>query len=102
MRSIQVTLGSAATPIVSGETVGGVPSQARIAFQLLIIQNNAAHVCRVGDATVSATKGIALASGSVTPTPPLLIAPSLEYSSDLSEYYLFGTAGDVIDVLYME
>lgn len=96
MQSIQVTLLAGATPIVAPSATQ-IPSQNRISFQVLMIQNNAADVCRVGDASVSATKGLSLAAGSA----PLTIAPPLEYSSDLSDYYLFGTAGDVIDVLYI-
>lgn len=100
MQIIQVTLLAVATPILAPSATQ-TPSQNRIAFQSLIIQNNSAHSCRVGDASVTATTGIALASGSTTSQIPLVITPPLEYSSDLSEYFLFGTAGDVIDVMYL-
>lgn len=100
MQTIQVTLLATATPIVAPSATQ-TSTQARIAFQVLTFQNNSAHVCRVGDASVSATKGIALAAGSTTTQPPYTIAPHLEYAADLSEFYIFGTAGDVIDVMYL-
>lgn len=101
MQLIQVTLLAGATPIVSPSATQ-TPTQNRISFQTLLIQNNSANVCRVGDSSVSATKGIALAAGSTTTQLPLAIVPPLEYSSDLSDYYLFGTAGNVIDILYID
>jgi hypothetical protein len=97
MKIIQVTLLATATPIVAQNATQN-STQLREAFQILIIQNNAAAVCRVGDQAVSATKGIALAP---TPSLPLVITCPLEYSSDLSEYYLFGTPGNIIDVMYL-
>ena len=89
VRLIQVTLGSGATQITT----------LQINASVLAIQNNAAHVCRAGDNTVSATKGIALAAGSTTTQPPFIIARS-DNRILLKEYYLFGTQNDVIDVLY--
>lgn len=100
MKIIQVTLLATATPIVAQNATQN-SAQLREMFQILVIQNNSANSCRVGDATVSATKGIVLAAGSTTTTPPFIIAPHLEYSSDLSEYYLFGTVGALIDVMYL-
>lgn len=98
MRLIQVTLGSAATPII----IKGVQPANSLPFQVLVIQNNSAHSVRVGDSTVSATKGIVLASGSTTTTAPLIVAPGLEYTSDVYEWFLFGTAADVIDVMVLD
>lgn len=90
MRLIQVTLGTAATRITTGKIY--TPS--------LFIQNNAAAVVRLGDNTVSATRGIAL-------SPSVAGAPGgsfTNYRPDnrifLDSYFLFGTAGQVIDVLY--
>lgn len=100
MKIISVTLTAVATPIVAQNATQN-STQLREAFQVLIIQNNSAHSVRIGDATVSATKGLVLGAGSTTTTPPLTIAPHMEYSSDLSEFYLFGTAGDLIDVMYL-
>lgn len=100
MQLIQVTLLAGATPIIAPSATQ-TPTQKMIPFQVLMLQNNGANVCRVGDASVAADRGIVLAPGSTTPQPPLVIKPGLEYSSDLSEYFLFGTADDVIDVMYL-
>lgn len=89
MRLLQVTLGAAATRITSAKIYTGN----------LAIQNNAAAVCRVGDNTVSATKGIALAAGSTTTQTAFVVRRS-DNRVFLADYYLFGTAGQVIDVLY--
>ena len=83
---IQVTLGAGATQI----------SKHGINFKQMIIQNNtSADTVRVGDSTVSSTKGILLTAGSAFNAGALNIQAGI-----LSGYYLFGTAADVIDVLY--
>lgn len=89
MRLIQVTLGAAATRITT----------AQIYTPLLAIQNNAAAVVRIGDNTVSATKGIAVAAGSTTTQNPFVVTRS-DNRISLRDYYLFGTAGQLVDVLY--
>jgi hypothetical protein len=88
MKIIQVTLGAGATPV----------SAQRIPVQQAIFQNNSANAVRVGDASVSATKGILLASGS--PGGSLNMAGFMVYGTDLSLYYLFGISGNVVDILY--
>ena len=95
MHLIQVTLGSAATPVIAS----AVQPSGSHNFSLLFIQNNAAHVVRVGDSTVSSSKGIALAAGSSTTQPALAIVPGYENVRTLEEIYLFGTAADVIDLM---
>lgn len=94
MRLIPVTLNAAATPIIAK----GVQPANSLPFQWLMIQNNAANNCRVGDSSVSATKGILLlaSGGSMT------AAPALEYTSDLYEWFIFGTAGQIIDVMLLD
>ena len=82
MTHIQVTLTGNATPIAAtAQTI----SQ-------LTVQNNATHACRLGGPEVSATSGIALAASSApfTWSVPTVIA----------FWYLYGTSGDVIDVIY--
>lgn len=91
MRLIQVTLLAGATAITTNTNLYA---------SVLAVQNNAAAVCRVGDNTVSATKGIALAAGSTTTQNALVIAPATPRGIHLSEWFLFGTAAQVIDVLY--
>lgn len=69
-------------------------------IQFLVFQNNAVDLCRVGDVNVSATRGISLAPASAGDSVPF--APPIEYGTDLSEWWIFGTSGDVIDVLFIE
>lgn len=87
--SIQVTLGAAATQI----------STQPISCKQIIFQNNAAAVMRLGDSSVSATKGNQLASGS--PGGSLVIGPMPPQLSNLNEWYAFGTATQVLDVTYV-
>jgi len=85
---IQVTLGAGATQVSSvSQLVNSVT-----------FQNNAGHACRIGDSGVTATKGFALASGS--PGGSQTFGPFAVNNVDLFEFYIFGTAGDVIDVLW--
>src|ERR1035437_4729574 len=79
----------------------GLPSYAppNIFVQYLTIQNNAGHSIRIGDTTVSATKGILLASG--TPGGSLGINGFMSYGSYVSDWWVFGTPADVIDVMYI-
>lgn len=99
MQTLQVTLLAGKTPIVATAPTQS-QTQIRISFQSLTIQNNSADPVRVGDTNVSATRGILLAGGS--PGGSITIDSLMEYSSDLSEWYLFGTQGDIIDVLYLD
>ena len=65
----------------------------------LVIQNNATHNIRIGDVTVSATKGILIASG--TPGGSLGFNGFMNYSCYISDVWIAGTSGDVIDILYI-
>ena len=94
MYLIQVTLLSGATPIAPSDLVVA----RNLNFNAIVIQNNAAHVVRVGDSTVSSTVGIALAAGSSTTQPPFVVAP-LAQAETLSDWFLYGTVGDKIDVM---
>lgn len=93
MRILQVTLLAGATQVVLNQDFpnGG----AQIYCSYLVIQNNAADAIRIGDNTVTATRGIALTpGGSNTAT----ISPVR--GTRLSDWWIFGTIGEVIDVLY--
>ncbi len=99
MYLLQVTLVATATPVIPKAVV---PANSR-SFSMICVQNNAAANVRVGDSTVSATRGILLAppsgggqGGSIT------LTPSLQFTGDLCEFYLFGTAGQVIDLLIFD
>jgi hypothetical protein len=87
---LQVTLGSGATRIIS----------TRKPIHDVQFQNNAAHVIRIGDSTVTATTGIALGavgSGGAGTGGSAYFGPYPQYPSNLSEYWAFGTAADVLD-----
>lgn len=88
MNILQVTQTGSAVPL------SAVPIQARV----LIIQNNAAAVARVGDSTVTASKGISLASGGGANS--ILYVESPVASVNLQQYYTVGTATQVLDVMY--
>jgi hypothetical protein len=90
MQTLQVTLLATATQL----------STSRQAVQAIIFQNNATHIVRIGDVNVSATRGIALAPASAGDVGTF--APPIDYTTDLTEWWLFGTAGDVIDVMIFE
>lgn len=94
MYLIQVTLLATATPIAPPDIVVAHNRN----FHAIVIQNNSAAVVRVGDSAVSATKGIVLAAGGTTTQPPLVLTPVPEAES-LTDWYLFGSVGDLIDVL---
>jgi len=94
-RLIQVTLGSGATQI------SATPAY----FNQMQIQNNSAHACRYGDATVSVTTPGAVNGG--TAGKGMLLTPGGSGNTgtvsgqqgDASQFYIAGTSGDVIDVL---
>ncbi len=96
MHLLQITVGANATPIIPKAVV---PANSA-SWSCVIVQNNSAANVRVGDSSVSSTKGILLASGS--PGGSVTITPSLQYTGDLQEFYLFGTAGSVIDVMVFD
>jgi len=60
----------------------------------LTFQNNAAAVMRVGDSTVTASKGYSLAATGGTLTVPLL------QPTQLNKWYVIGTAAQLLDVTY--
>ena len=95
MRVIEVTLGSGATQIL-------IPNQqapmANVAVSLLVVQKNSTNSVTLGDNTVTDTKGIVIAAG--TPGTPLILQFSQPRGSLLSQYWLFGTSGDKVEVMY--
>jgi len=87
-RLIQVTLGAGATQI----------SATSAYFNQMNVRNSAAAVARLGDSTVSSTKGIALAAANAA-NSEIVIGPFAGMQGDASQYWLFGTSGQLIDVL---
>jgi hypothetical protein len=87
-RLIQVTVGGAATPIATATTP----------FNQMIVQNSSSTTaCNLGDATVTAAKGIVLPITTVV-LPPVTIGPFSGMQGDASQYFLFGS-GAVINIL---
>lgn len=84
-RLIQIPLTSVAVQI------SAIPAY----FNQMIIQNNAVANCRYGDATVSATRGIQLYAGGGSAS----IGTVSGQQGDASQFWVFGTSGDVVDVL---
>lgn len=94
MYSLQVTI---ATTNVNQRIipVAVVPSNSTHPFQGMVPQNTGANNMRFGDATISTTKGLLLfPTGSIGG-----IANPLQFSGDLSEFYVNGTAGDTLDIM---
>ena len=92
-QSLQVTLGAAATQLAPPSS-----STAQVQCRQVIAQNNSAASMRLGDSTVSATKGLYLAAGPGGGT--FNSGPSVSYNSYLSDFWVFGTAATVVDVFY--
>lgn len=75
-----------------------VPTNSTHPFQSMIPQNTGANNMRFGDATISPTKGLQLfPSGSVGG----IVSP-LQFSGDLSEFYVNGIAGDTLDIMVIQ
>ena len=91
MHLLQITVGAIKTPLIPTAVV---PANSA-AWSCIVVQNNSGVTTRMGDSSVSATKGIVLSS------TPLIITPSLQYTGDLMEFFLFG-AGAVIDILVLD
>ncbi len=97
MQIFQVTLlDGVPTPLWPG-TVQPSP-MASPYFQQLLIQNNSAAVIRIGDSTVSATRGISIASGGGL----FDFGSFVDYATELNEWFVFGTSGDVVDIMFQQ
>lgn len=89
VRTLLVTLGASATQVLSP----GAHQQ----VLWFTIQDNATHSVRIGDANITSARGIALSPGGGS----FYVGPSSSSSArDLGSWYIFGTSGDVIDVIY--
>lgn len=90
MRILQITLLAGATPITT----------AKLYTPSLLIQNNAAAVVRVGDNTVSATRGYSLQPATAPANANSLRVERSDNRIPVFNYFLFGTAGQLVDVMY--
>lgn len=94
MYLIQLTITATNTP---QRVIPAAVVPDRIApFQQFVPQNNGSNDMRIGDSTVSSTRGIRLSPGG-----SLSAAPALSYSGDLNEFWVNGTAGDVLDIMIL-
>jgi len=85
--TIQVTIGATATQLSTVST---------IQCRSVEIQNNAAHDIRVGDSTVTSSRGILVtATGGSYYVP--IVTPSVNIN--MTQWYISGTQNDVIEVL---
>lgn len=84
MRLIQVTMTGSKQQVTTGQ----------IYSPFVTFQNNGSNAMRIGDNTVSATKGINLsASGAFT-------VQRADNRVPLFSYFVIGTSGDKLDILY--
>jgi len=95
MRILQLTLGSGATAI--SPNLNSTSSE-QIYVSLLVIGNASGHTIRIGDSSVTSTTGIGLATGS--PGTPLVLNFETIRGSLLSSWYILGTSGEKVDILY--
>ena len=88
--TFQVTIGASATQL----------STTNLYCSAWIIQNNAAHNFRFGDSTTTTSKGTVLASGSPggSYTTTASANGTQPAPDNLSQWYVAGTNGDVVDV----
>ncbi len=88
--SVTIAVSNVAQPIIPK----AVQPAAQFAAQGLIPFNNGSHNMYIGDSFVSPTNGVPL-----FPSGSLAAFPALTYAVDLSEFYIYGTAGDVLTVM---
>jgi hypothetical protein len=93
MRLIQLTLTGAAQQI--SPNLDGLNQSGQVYCSLLVIQNNGADNVRVGDNTVTATRGILL-----SPLGSSTFEPFLFRGTMLAQWWVIGTAGQLLDILY--
>ena len=98
MYLLQCTIASTgvAQPIIPKAVVPGNSKS----FSHFVCQNNSGHSIRLGDSSVSTTKGILIEAG--TPGGSQTITPALQYTGDLTEFYIVGTAADLIDFMILD
>jgi hypothetical protein len=93
MRVIELTLGSGATQVTPNTNT--IANQGQPIYVSFMLVQPAADPCTIGDNTVTATKGIVIAAG---------VAQQFQFQqprgSLLSSYYIFGTQGAKVEILY--
>lgn len=92
MHYLQVTIGASGTTQFT---------TARTPIREIWIENNATHTMRIGDSTVTSTKGFSLASGGAA-NSNLHLGPHPALNMDLTDFFVNGTATDTLDVLFVK
>jgi len=95
----QVTIPTPAAPIALVK--GLTPAASRVPCYEITVQKNSANAIRVGDASVTATTGIAVAASNAAPGP-VKFGPFEAFALDLATTFVIGTAGDVVDFSYVK
>lgn len=93
MYMLKVTIAASNTPqcIIPEQPV---IQNSNTAFQVIYLQNNGSNSMYLGDSKVSNTNGILLTiQGSLTGTQ------TIAQASDLKEFFVYGTAGDVLNIM---
>lgn len=91
MRIFQITMTGSAqqlAPLLT-QTAGQIYASA------LSCQNNGTHAMRIGDNTVTTSRGQAIAANG-----SIYTAPCPPKGTRLADWWVIGTASDVLDVLY--
>ena len=89
IRSMQVTIGAAATQVTTVRTP---------AKQVIVQNNDADDAIRVADASADDDVGLAVAKGGGSVT----FGPFPTYDLDLQNFWIAGTESNVVDVLWVE
>lgn len=95
----QITIPASGGPIAL--VTGVTPAATRVPCYQIIVQKNSANAIRVGDSTTTATTGIAVAASNAAPGP-VMLGPFPALSLDLATTFVFGTAADKVDFLYVK
>lgn len=92
--TLQVTIGAGTNTQISTTS---------IPVKQLFVQNNATHNIRVGDSNTTSSRG-ALISGGATPPGGSITSGAfgMQAASDLKFWFIAGTNGDVVDVIYIQ
>ena len=87
VQTFQVTIGASGTsPVISSGNA--------IVCRWIVFQNNSLHNERIGDKSVTASKGLI-----VTPQNTFYVpTPSTPSNYNLNAWYVAGTPGDILDI----
>lgn len=90
VHTLQVTIGATTTQVTAVDTP----------VKQVIFQDNAAGSMRVGDSATTSSRGALLAGGS--PGGSMNFGPIPNTALNLSSFYVNGTNGQVLDVVYLQ